>query len=134
MSRPKIVTINIRASPFMVLRAQSAKQIAGDREKGRTTTDKSNAKLPMRAASRPPHPAHAQPQGGRPSFNPLPLSLPVRAIRISIPILFHSPKKKSDGDPMLENEVIDSTELARRLNVPETWVRSRTNLNRTNDP
>jgi hypothetical protein len=24
-------------------------------------------------------------------------------------------------------EVIDSTELAKRLNVPETWVRSRTN-------
>lgn len=33
-----------------------------------------------------------------------------------------------------ESEVIDSKELAKRLNVPETWVRSRTNLNRTNDP
>ena len=31
-------------------------------------------------------------------------------------------------------EVIDSTELAKRLNVPETWVRSRTNLKRTTDP
>ena len=33
-----------------------------------------------------------------------------------------------------EAEVIDSNELAKRLNVPETWVRSRTNLKRTNDP
>jgi hypothetical protein len=33
-----------------------------------------------------------------------------------------------------EVEVIDSAELAKRLNVPETWVRSRTNLKRTNDP
>ena len=31
-------------------------------------------------------------------------------------------------------EVIDSTELAKRLHVPETWVRSRTNLKRTDDP
>jgi hypothetical protein len=31
-------------------------------------------------------------------------------------------------------EVIDSAELAKRLNVPETWVRSRTNPKRTNDP
>jgi hypothetical protein len=31
-------------------------------------------------------------------------------------------------------EVIDSTELAKRLNVPETWVRSRTNPKRTRDP
>jgi len=31
-------------------------------------------------------------------------------------------------------EVIDSTELAKRLNVPETWVRSRTNSKRTRDP
>ena len=33
-----------------------------------------------------------------------------------------------------ETEVIDSIELAKRLNVPETWVRSRSNLKRTNDP
>ncbi len=33
-----------------------------------------------------------------------------------------------------ETEVIDSNELAKRLNVPETWVRSRTNSKRTNDP
>ena len=33
-----------------------------------------------------------------------------------------------------ETEVIDSSELAKRLNVPETWVRSRSNLKRTNDP
>jgi hypothetical protein len=33
-----------------------------------------------------------------------------------------------------ETEVIDSCELAKRLNVPETWVRSRTNLKRTDDP
>ena len=33
-----------------------------------------------------------------------------------------------------ETEVIDSNELAKWLNVPETWVRSRTNLRRTNDP
>jgi hypothetical protein len=31
-------------------------------------------------------------------------------------------------------EVIDSTELAKRLNVPETWVRSRSNTKRTSDP
>jgi hypothetical protein len=33
-----------------------------------------------------------------------------------------------------EIEVINSAELAKRLNVPETWVRSRTNPKRTNDP
>src|ERR1700730_1315899 len=33
-----------------------------------------------------------------------------------------------------EVEVIDSTELAKRLNVPETWVRSWTNAKRTSDP
>ena len=33
-----------------------------------------------------------------------------------------------------ETEVIDSNELAKRLNVPETWVRSRSNLKRTNHP
>ena len=31
-------------------------------------------------------------------------------------------------------EVIDSAELAKRLNVPETWIRSRTNSKRTSDP
>ena len=31
-------------------------------------------------------------------------------------------------------EVIDSCELAKRLNVPESWVRSRTNSKRTSDP
>jgi len=31
-------------------------------------------------------------------------------------------------------EVINSSELAKRLNVPETWVRSRTNAKRTCDP
>jgi hypothetical protein len=31
-------------------------------------------------------------------------------------------------------EVIDSAELAKRLNVPETWIRSRTNSKRTCDP
>jgi hypothetical protein len=36
--------------------------------------------------------------------------------------------------PMSQVEVIDSTELAKRLNVPETWVRSRTNPKRTSDP
>jgi len=35
---------------------------------------------------------------------------------------------------MHEVEVIDSHELAKRLNVPETWVRSRTNSKRTDDP
>ena len=30
--------------------------------------------------------------------------------------------------------MIDSTELAKRLNVPESWVRSRTNAKRTSDP
>src|ERR1700730_5662171 len=33
-----------------------------------------------------------------------------------------------------EVEVIDSTELAKRLNVPESWVRSWTNAKRTSDP
>jgi hypothetical protein len=31
-------------------------------------------------------------------------------------------------------EVIDSAELAKRLNVPESWIRSRTNKKRTDDP
>ncbi len=31
-------------------------------------------------------------------------------------------------------EVINSAELARRLGVPESWVRSRSNPKRTNDP
>jgi hypothetical protein len=31
-------------------------------------------------------------------------------------------------------EVIDSAELAKRLSVPESWVRSRSNPKRTNDP
>lgn len=31
-------------------------------------------------------------------------------------------------------EVIDSTELAKRLSVPESWIRSRTNKKRTTDP
>ena len=31
-------------------------------------------------------------------------------------------------------EVIDSAELAKRLSVPENWIRSRTNRNRTSDP
>ena len=35
---------------------------------------------------------------------------------------------------MNQVEVIDSTELAKRLNVPETWIRSRTNAKRTSDP
>jgi hypothetical protein len=33
-----------------------------------------------------------------------------------------------------ELQVIDSTELAKRLSVPESWVRSRTNRKRTSDP
>jgi hypothetical protein len=33
-----------------------------------------------------------------------------------------------------EIELINSAELAKRLNVPETWVRSRTNPKRTDDP
>lgn len=35
---------------------------------------------------------------------------------------------------MNQVEVINSTELAKRLNVPETWIRSRTNAKRTSDP
>jgi len=31
-------------------------------------------------------------------------------------------------------EVIDSAELAKRLSIPESWIRSRTNRNRTSDP
>lgn len=39
------------------------------------------------------------------------------------------------GKPFaMSGEVIDSAELAKRLNVPETWVRSRTNAKRTRDP
>jgi len=37
-------------------------------------------------------------------------------------------------DELLEVEVINSAELARRLGVPESWVRSRSNPNRTGDP
>jgi hypothetical protein len=33
-----------------------------------------------------------------------------------------------------ELEVIDSIELAKRLSVPESWIRSRTNQKRTCDP
>lgn len=40
------------------------------------------------------------------------------------------------GAPILASslEVIDSSELAKRLTVPESWIRSRTNRKRTNDP
>lgn len=34
----------------------------------------------------------------------------------------------------LETEVINSAELAKRLGVPESWVRSRRNPKRTSDP
>ena len=34
----------------------------------------------------------------------------------------------------LETEVINSAELAKRLRVPESWVRSRRNPKRTSDP
>jgi hypothetical protein len=34
----------------------------------------------------------------------------------------------------LETEVINSAELAKRLGVPESWVRSRSNPKRTSDP
>jgi len=33
-----------------------------------------------------------------------------------------------------ETEMIDSAELAKRLGVPESWVRSRSNPKRTSDP
>ena len=33
-----------------------------------------------------------------------------------------------------ELEVIDSIELAKRLSVPESWIRSRANQKRTSDP
>jgi hypothetical protein len=35
---------------------------------------------------------------------------------------------------MSQVEVIGCNELAKRLNVPESWVRSRTNSKRTRDP
>ena len=35
---------------------------------------------------------------------------------------------------MSQVEVIDCNELAKRLIVPESWVRSRTNSKRTRDP
>ena len=43
-----------------------------------------------------------------------------------------SPQEK----PVLSGaiEVIDSAELAKRLSIPESWIRSRTNHNRTSDP
>ena len=57
------------------------------------------------------------------------------------------PKRTPDGAPMPQplaqisgddtpgkEEVINSAELARRLGVPESWVRSRSNPNRTGDP
>jgi hypothetical protein len=39
-----------------------------------------------------------------------------------------------ENQSVIPVEVIDSAELAKRLNVPETWVRSRTNAKRTRDP
>ena len=42
--------------------------------------------------------------------------------------------EKNRRDELLEVEVINSAELARRLGVPESWVRSRSNPKRTNDP
>jgi hypothetical protein len=36
--------------------------------------------------------------------------------------------------PFDGTEVIGSNEFAKRLNVHESWVRSRSNLKRTNDP
>ncbi len=40
------------------------------------------------------------------------------------------------GSPMKQDEleVIDSIELAKRLSVPESWIRSRANQKRTSDP
>jgi hypothetical protein len=49
----------------------------------------------------------------------------------------HTTGVKSLGtEPVAPNtiEVIDSTELAKRLHVPESWIRSRTNQRRTSDP
>jgi hypothetical protein len=43
-----------------------------------------------------------------------------------------SPQKNSIPSTVIE--VIDSTELAKRLRVPESWIRSRTNQKRTSDP
>lgn len=43
-----------------------------------------------------------------------------------------SPQEK--GVLSIAIEVIDSAELAKRLSVPESWIRSRTNRNRTGDP
>jgi hypothetical protein len=47
-------------------------------------------------------------------------------------VLTRSPQEK----PVLSVtiEVIDSAELAKRLSVPESWIRSRTHQNRTSDP
>ena len=44
------------------------------------------------------------------------------------------PKTPEDDTNLDQFEVIDSTELAKRLNVPESWIRSRSNPRRTNDP
>ncbi len=38
------------------------------------------------------------------------------------------------GAPPIELEVINSAGLAKRLGVPESWVRSRSNPKRTSDP
>ncbi len=38
------------------------------------------------------------------------------------------------GAASTKPEVIDSKELAKRLGVPESWVRSRSNPKRTDDP
>ena len=46
----------------------------------------------------------------------------------------HDSQKKTQSPSCDNLQVIDSTELAKRLNVPESWVRSRTNRKRTVDP
>lgn len=49
-------------------------------------------------------------------------------------IIEHSRRQAEHPMNQTQVEVIDSAELAKRLNVPETWVRSRTNRKRTSDP
>jgi hypothetical protein len=52
---------------------------------------------------------------------------------VSPPELMAPPAGQNSGTSGIV-EVINSAELAKRLGVPESWVRSRSNLKRTDDP
>jgi hypothetical protein len=59
---------------------------------------------------------------------------PTRFLQRAVSVDFFDLFYRGPAMNQAEVEVIDSTELAKRLNVPETWVRSWTNAKRTSDP